>query len=271
MKRYKDALVDFTQAIELAPTYVWAIAHRGETYRCMKCYHMAVADFSRAIDLDPNNVWTIAHRGATYFQLRRLEQALLDLNRAINLKPDYAWALIYRGQVYVSMKRYEKALADVDRAIALDETIINHWRGERGLLLNYLGRYAETIAGCERALQENPGDYIASYSLAVARTCSDGLAQAQADIDTARSILRSVTNTEVAGLAVYRLGGLAAIEGKTDQALDHLQKAISLDDEPIKLARHDPAWLGLRLDARFQSLIAETTVTCQLNTSSSNV
>ncbi len=267
MKRYEDALGDFTQAIELAPTYIWAIAHRGETYRCIKCYKMALADFNRVIDLDPNNVWAIAHRGATYFQLRRLEQALLDLNRAINLKPDYAWAIIYRGQVYASMKQYEKALVDGDRAITLDETIIAHWRGERGLLLNYLGRYAETIADCEPALQEKSGDYIASYSLAVAKTCLEGLAQAQANIDATRTILRSVMDAEADGLVVYRLGGLAALEGKTIQALNHLQKAISLDDEPAELARHDPAWLSLRLDARFQSLIAEATETWQLDAS----
>lgn len=258
MKRYEKALADFNRAIELNPTYFWAIAHRGETYRHMKRFDAALAEFKWVIDLNPNYIWAIAHRGATYCQLKRFNKALADLTRAINLKPDYAWAIAYRVQVHVPMKHYEEALVDVDRAIALDKTIVNYWRGERGLLLNYLGRYRETIESCQQALHENPNDYIALYSLAVARTLSKGLAQAEIDIDKARGALQSVVNTEERGLLIYRLGGLAALEGKTTLALNYLQEAISLSDEPIELACHDPAWLNLRADRSFQSLISET-------------
>ena len=66
MKRYDEALTDFTRAIELDPDYKLAIANRGLTYRLMERYDEALTDFTRAIELDPDYKWAIASRGETY-------------------------------------------------------------------------------------------------------------------------------------------------------------------------------------------------------------
>jgi tetratricopeptide (TPR) repeat protein len=114
----------------LEPNYAWAIAHRGETYRLMKRYEQAIADFSPSLALNPKHAWTLAHRGSCYYQLKQYRNALVDINQAIDLQPDYPWALVYRINLYIRMERYEEALVDFDRAIALDDTIIAHWPGE---------------------------------------------------------------------------------------------------------------------------------------------
>lgn len=259
MQRYEEALIDFHQAIKLKSDYAWAIAHRGEIYRLRRCWREALADFNWAITLNPDYIWAIAHRGATYSQVKRGEEALFDLNQTLDQKPDYAWALIYRAETYVPRKQYQEALADVDRAIELDPTILPYWRGERGLLLNYLGRYAETIACCEQAWQEDMQDYIARYSLVVAMVYQQGLTEVQAEISDTQAFLKSLLETtietETRAALLYRLGGLAALEGETNQALNCLEEAISLDDEPQEQARHDPAWCDLRHHPHFQSLI----------------
>lgn len=257
---YEEALADFDRAIELKPDYAWAIAHRGETCYYLERYEDALANFNWALDLEPDYVWGLAHRGVTYYRLQRLEAALTDLNRAIELKPDYAWAIHCRANVYVALKCYEQALADADRTNDLDKTFVAHWAGERGMLLNYLGRYSETIADCQPALQEDPNDYFALYSLTVAVALSKGGAQAQTKIKMAQSVLQSLINIDEPGLIVYRLGGLAALEGEVKQALNYLQEAVSLHHEPIETARHDPAWVDLHTDPRFQTLILEKEV-----------
>lgn len=264
-QRYEEALTDFHQAIELKPDYIWAIAHRGEIYRLTRCWREALADFDRAITLNRNYIWAIAHRGATYSQMKRSEEALADLNQTIEQKPDYAWALIYRAETYVPRKQYREALADVDQAIELDPTILPHWRGERGLILNYLGRYAETIACCEQALQEDAQDYIARYSLVIGQVCGQGLTEeTQAEISDTRAFLKSLLEraivTETRAALLYRLGGLAALQGEANQALNCLEEAISLDDEPQEQARHDPAWRDLHHHPHFQSLINESII-----------
>ena len=53
MDRYEEALADFNRAIDLDPSYAWALANRGETYRRMERYEEALADLTRAIDLNP--------------------------------------------------------------------------------------------------------------------------------------------------------------------------------------------------------------------------
>ena len=157
------------------------------------------------------------------------------------------------------MKRYEEALDDFDRTIALDKTIFSRWRSDRGLLLSYCGRYAEAVEYCEQELRENQDDRLILYSLAVAKACWQGLTEAQAQIDKARTTLQSMGKMDVGDAVLYRLGGLAALEGKADQAFYYLQKVIELRRSPLETARHDPAWLNLRADPRFQSLIPQPT------------
>lgn len=255
--RYQEALADFDRTIELKPNYAWAIAHRGETYRLLERYQEALADFDRTNELKPNYAWALAHRGIVYYQMKHYDKALTDLNWAIELKPDYIWALIHQVRTYIMLRRYQEALADFDQVISLDKSSINHWRGERGLILNYLGRYSETITCCEQALLENPDDYVALYSLTVAKICWKGLAETQTEIDKTQAVLQPILKTEARADALYRLGGLAALEDKVDQGLTYLQEAILLDDEALELAYHDPAWSGLADDPRYQLIVSK--------------
>lgn len=254
---FAAALEDFNRSIELQPDYAWAIAHRGDTYRLMQRYEQAIADFDRSLELKPKHAWALAHRGASYYHLKQYSNALIDINQALNLQPDYPWAIVYQINIYAIMGRYEEALVGFDRAIALDNTIIPSWPGERGLLLSYMRRYDEVIAVCEQGLKDNPDDYITLYTLAAVKARFKGMAAAQADIETTRNVLQAVNEPSKRAGVVYRLGGLAALEGDRDLALNCLQEAISLDNEPLELARRDVAWLELREDPRFRSLINE--------------
>jgi tetratricopeptide (TPR) repeat protein len=258
MQCYPEALTNFNQAIEMKPNYSWAIAHRGETYYLLKEYWRAIEDFTQAIELDPKYSRAIAYRGVSYFRLGQeyYPQAIADLNIAIELKPDYAWALAYRCFIYELMGRYAQGLVDFDRTVALDPTIFNPWRSKRGMILTYLRDYTQAIEWGNKALQANPDDYLAYYCIAVAKTRSQGLIESQPDIDRARqAVLTALENRLLHNDALYRLAGLAALEGNTEEALKHLQAAIPLEGEALDLARHDTAWQNLRTDGRFQDLI----------------
>jgi tetratricopeptide (TPR) repeat protein len=256
--RYEEALADFSRAIALQPDYAWAIAHRGETYYLLKRYREALADFNRAVELNPTNAWTLAHRGASYDRMERYEEALADLNRAIELNPTYAWAFAYRCRAYEMMGRYEEALVNFDQAIALDQTIIKDWITERGLLLSFVGRYAEGMEYYERALREQPDNHLTLYCIAFTKTRWKGLAQTKPEIDKARAVLESQLNQPDVSAVLYELGGLAALEGQTDEALNYLQEAMSLDYMPKRRALHDLAWLDLYSDPRFLALVGES-------------
>ncbi|MBO0347958.1 tetratricopeptide repeat protein [Phormidium pseudopriestleyi FRX01] len=254
--QYDEAIAHFTEAIALNFEYAWAIAHRGETYYQMGQYHKALVDFNRAVELNPNHVWAIAHRGVTYERLERYPETLADLNRVLELKPDYPWAIAYRCRAYEMMGRYEEALQEFDQAIALDETIIKDWVTERGLILSFMGCYSEAMVYYQQALQETPDNHLTLYCIAFTKTRWQGLAAAQVDINKAKAILHRMEKTHDSSAVIYELGGLAALEGQTEMALDYLEKAIFLDYLPRRRALHDLAWLDLHGDPRFQALIA---------------
>ena len=253
-KCYEQALIEFSQAIEMKPDYGWAIAHRGEVYRQMKCYEKSLVDFNRAMALQPSRPWTIAHRGASYFSLQDYPAALADFDQAIELEKDYAWALIYRANCYTALKEYETALWDLHRAIAIDHQIIPSWQGERGLLLSYMYRYSEAIEYCKLGLAENPDDYIAWYTLTVAKSRWKGLTAAEKEIAMTRKVLEKALERDgrIGGI-LYRLGGLAALEENEEQALTFLREAVLLEEEPRELLRHDLAWREWRDRPQFAS------------------
>src|SRR6266496_3162217 len=156
MERYEEALVDLDRAIVQDDKNSWAFAHRGETYRAMERYEEALIDFDRAIAVSDSYNWAITNRSLTYQAMERYEEALIDFDRAIVLDDKNARIIANRGETYRLMKRYEEALIDFDRAIVLDNTTTNNYYNERGLVLSYLGSYAEAIDSYDSGLKRKP-------------------------------------------------------------------------------------------------------------------
>jgi tetratricopeptide (TPR) repeat protein len=55
MKRYDEALPDFSKAIELDPQNARYYNQRAVTLHAMKRYDEALSDFNKAIELDPQS------------------------------------------------------------------------------------------------------------------------------------------------------------------------------------------------------------------------
>ena len=87
-------------------------------------------------------------------------------------------------------------------------------------MLSYLRRYSEAIECCEQGLKQSPDDFVTLYTLAVVKTRQKGLSKAQADIDKTRIATQAMHNSEERALALYRLGGLAALENDREKALN---------------------------------------------------
>ncbi|CAM2009833.1 tetratricopeptide repeat protein [Acanthopleuribacter pedis] len=254
------ALQLFDEALRKQPDYLWAEAHRAEVLRALFRFEEAVAGFTRVLASLPDYLWARAHRGAAFYYLRRYDAALDDLNAVIAARADYVWALAYRPHVTIALKRYDEALADVDAFLALDPSLLPNQEGERGMLLNYLGRFEESVPLCDQGLAKDKNDFIAAYTRTVALAQLKGVAAAP--IAATRALLQRLRRAGSGdpGLIDYRLGGCAALEGRRDEALACLRSAINLHHEPIETARHDPAWHALHDDAGYRALIAPAEV-----------
>jgi tetratricopeptide (TPR) repeat protein len=211
-------------------------------------------------------------RGNVYSELEHYEEALVDLNRAVGLEPQDAQYLIGRALTYMSMGRYEEASEDFDHGMMLNNTRWQAYNNSWGLVLSYLGRYAESIECYTRALMGDPGSAYILYNIAVVQARWKGVVDAKEHIDAARNAFKAmkVDFPGVSGHVLYGLGGLEALLGNTNRALEHLEQAILLSEEPIDWARSDIAWLDLRSNPRFQSLISKKASSTPADVSAQN-
>jgi hypothetical protein len=76
-------------------------------------------------------------------------------------------------------------------------------------------------------------------------------------INTAQDALLTNTSDNTQDAVIYGLGGLSALVGDNDQALNYLRQAVLQNERVIGWACHDIAWLNLRNDPRFLVLIIE--------------
>lgn len=111
----RQALQDFTQAIERNPDLALAYKYRGTLYGLAKQYEQSVADLDRYLQRFPNDGEYIFNRGLSLMNLGRTEEALADFNKAIALRPNFAPPYRSRGQLLLDMGEQEKGQADLDR------------------------------------------------------------------------------------------------------------------------------------------------------------
>ena len=117
-------------------------------------------------------------------------------------------------------------------------------------------RYPEAIECCKLGLAENPDDYIAWYTLTVAKSRWKGVTAAEREIAMTGKVLETALERDGrTGGIIYRLAGLAALEENEEQALTLLREAVMLQEEPRELLRHDLAWQEWRDRPQFKSFL----------------
>ncbi len=117
--KFKEALDDYTKAIELKPGYNVALVNRGNILRGNSQYDQALRDYNSAIEATPNFSIAYFNRGILYMNQQRNEEALNDFSKAIEFKPRYYKAYSNRGVIYTNLKRYTEAIEDYSKAIEI--------------------------------------------------------------------------------------------------------------------------------------------------------
>ncbi|MBA7532814.1 Photosystem I assembly protein Ycf3 [subsurface metagenome] len=120
LKKYSNALKDYTKAIELIPEYAHAYYNRGNVYDKLDKHTEALEDYAKAIELDPEDAQAYNNRGNTYYKLDKHTEALEEYSKAIELDSKYAQAYYNRGVTYDELDKHTDALEDYSKAIELD-------------------------------------------------------------------------------------------------------------------------------------------------------
>jgi tetratricopeptide (TPR) repeat protein len=99
----------------LKENYAIAYNNRATIYEAQGNFNQAILIYTQAIELNPDLAEIYLNRGNAYNRHGKFTEALKDYNKAIALKPDYANAYDDLVVTYYQLKEYDKALENLDK------------------------------------------------------------------------------------------------------------------------------------------------------------
>lgn len=218
---YADAIKELDlieQTLGTADRFV--LVHRSTCYQELYQYRKAVADYTALLNIKPDyaNGYGYIERGNCYQEIGDYANALNDFSYVIQNFPIYAaWGYYLRTIAQFEQKKYDAALSDIARSIELDpEPYAIFWRGRIELIQ---GDTAQAKTDFEQVLATDTIIYGSMRQYALHYLGRDTEALAWMD---------SILVNDPSKGNYYDAACLNALMGRTEQALDAFDKAMSL-------------------------------------------
>jgi len=120
-KIWKDSISLWTNAINKYPNSTPVIYnHRGASFYDQGDYKNALTDYTAALNLKSDYPEALSGRGTTYFKLQHYEKALNDFNNYLSVKPNDLEILYKRVMCFVYKNDFENALVEINKMIKVD-------------------------------------------------------------------------------------------------------------------------------------------------------
>ncbi|MGK7391102.1 MAG: tetratricopeptide repeat protein [Candidatus Cyclobacteriaceae bacterium M2_1C_046] len=116
---YKEALVDFNYAIQLAPESIEYYMDRARTFIKLEEYEQAEEDLQFILEKEPSNEEVYLNLAVIAHKKSQFEEAVKLLDLAVFYYPEYQKAYVNRAIAYYSLKDYTSACLNLEKAIAL--------------------------------------------------------------------------------------------------------------------------------------------------------
>ncbi|HBB94076.1 MAG TPA: hypothetical protein DC054_01680 [Blastocatellia bacterium] len=159
----KDALEDFSRAIQLKPRLGPVYFTRGQFYAESFEPLKAINDFTQAIRIDPNNAAAYYERGEVYNENYQnhpqdLNAALADFTQVIRIDPGNVNAYAMRVSIREDQNNPQGAIEDCSKIIRFDPAIAAGVYSERGNLRRKLKDFRGALDDYNRAIELNPSE-----------------------------------------------------------------------------------------------------------------
>jgi len=173
---FKDAISQFSSAIELNPNYNEAYYMRGVSYEMIKDFQKASEDFKRAIVFDPKNEELFYHLGKAYYELKQYNEALPALNKATVISKRYLPAYQEKILVLMALDQGLNALKVSDTTLMIEGNALNYYY--QGLVTAKLNSTQKAEWAFNNAIKKDKkfiDAYIALASLQIATKPEDAM------------------------------------------------------------------------------------------------
>ncbi len=176
----KEAMEDYTRAIEMHPRFKNAFLVRGKIHADAGEESPARQDYDRAIEIDPNYFTAYSNRSKLSYDFSKNDEAILDATKAIELSPGYASAYLNRGTARGGRGEWDLALEDFQKGMKLDDRPDFLWEFNLGNATFMKGAFAEARRHYQNAVQLNARHVRTWYYLSCALS-SEGDPKGAAD------------------------------------------------------------------------------------------
>lgn len=143
---FEGAMKKFNRAIKFNPYLAKSHRELGNCLKYFKQFKEALQQYSLAIDSNHYDYWAYIYRGEIYSgiysdfdndqyrkaNVKDISKAIEDFTSAIKVDPTLSSAYYKRGECYEKLKQYDKAIEDYTEAIEFDDpaSYMYYSRGE---------------------------------------------------------------------------------------------------------------------------------------------
>jgi serine/threonine-protein kinase len=288
-----DAIKMFQEALRLDPKFSRAYytlgrcyIHHGQGYGGHNYFELAEAALTRALELDPKLAGARLQMVYVYLNRGEKDKALATLAEVRRERPHDPTVFIVAGLLYRLNGLYDKALRQYDKLLELNSKDIVIAGYNRGRLYTYRHEYDRAIAEFEKARAVEPDHPLIKTFQAVTyfnmgrvedcRRLVEEVMQhhshfeplqvllgwcysARGEHEKAMALITDQVKATAAAdhdVSVW-LASLYAMENKRDDAVQWLQKAVSLGNENYPLFADNARLDNLRCDLRFIDLMSK--------------
>lgn len=226
-QNYKDAVDQFTRAIDLEPDYDKAYLGRAEAYEKMGMLKEASEDYERASTFLEKEETVFYNAGRLYYELEEYDKAVEKLDRAVSLKRTYDQAYGMLSKVLIAQEKYMEALDAANTALTLKETSENFYN--RGVVNTHIDNLEGAEADFAKAVQKDRRNIAALIALAELRTKLGKLPYA---LQHANSVLDIDPNNRQAYITRSRVY-VAQLD--YPKAIDDISKTILMNQDDTEM------------------------------------
>jgi len=230
MKRAADY---YAQGLQINPRNISLLLGMGTLLARSGDLEGAIGRFSEVIRIDPGDIDATFSLGKAHLQAGRTREAVSFFNRVLQLDPQHAPARSYLEKATQASKGYSDAeealqtrLKSAPQDVALHVKLGDVYRRAR--------RYDEALASYREALSLQKGNVQALYGMALVHSQRNDYPEAVAAM---QEIIRLEPGKPDHS---YNLACLFARQGRTEESLTWLKKAIEQGFKDIDLIGRDP-------------------------------
>ncbi|MDR0997892.1 MAG: tetratricopeptide repeat protein [Treponema sp.] len=155
IKKYQEAINDYSKVIELNPDNAVFFLSRGSLYIVTREYDRAIEDLNTAIKLNVNDIDSYYERGVAKHLLRQYHEALEDYDYFLEHEPKSTKVMAFKAIALDRLEQYQEAIDILKKAIEIDNQNESLYYMVGQLLFLRLQNYLEAFNYFDHAIKIN--------------------------------------------------------------------------------------------------------------------